>query len=180
MRPSLENFPRIKKVLRIECALDLAHDFKQLVAELVAHVFGARDADAVLGGERAFELSHQRGGLIGDLPEFFQIGGTVQIEHRTHVKQSARGVSVITRFQPERFHDRLQSAHIIGQLRRANGGVFDERDRFGRADAAGQKRETGFAHRPDQIHLRWVASKFSCAARAFCDCKIDNRSATSS
>ena len=66
-----ENFPRIKNVLRIECAFDLAQDFEQLVAELVAHILGARDADAVLGGERTFELTHQRGGLICDLPEFF-------------------------------------------------------------------------------------------------------------
>src|SRR5207302_5494517 len=38
-----ENFPRIKNVLRIECALNLAQDFKQLVTQLVTHILGARD-----------------------------------------------------------------------------------------------------------------------------------------
>src|SRR5262249_9652106 len=99
-----ENFPRIENVLWIKCALDLAQDFKQLVAELVAHVFGARDADTVLGGERTLELSHQRGGLISDLPEFFQIGCTVQIEHRPDMQQSAGSMSVVTCLQTERFH----------------------------------------------------------------------------
>ena len=49
-----------------------AHHLEQLLAELLAHVFRARDADAVLGGERTFELPHQRRRLIGDLAEFFQ------------------------------------------------------------------------------------------------------------
>src|SRR5947208_15820229 len=84
-----ENFSRIENVLRIECTLDLAQDFKQFVAELVAHVFGARDADPVLGGERTFELPHQRGGLIGDLPEFSHVGSATSNEHRTDMAQRA-------------------------------------------------------------------------------------------
>ena len=69
----LENFSGIENVFRVEGSFDLAQYVEQLVAELIAHVFGARDADAVLGRERTFELPHKRGGLIGDLPEFFQI-----------------------------------------------------------------------------------------------------------
>ena len=155
-----EKFPRIKNVLRIECALNLAQDFEELVAELIAHVFGARDADTVLGGERTFELPHQRRGLISDLPEFFQIGRPMQIEHRPDMQQSAGSMAVVTRLQPERFHDRLQSAHVFGQLRRAHRSVFNECDRLCWPNAAGQKRETRFAHRPDQIHLRRVAQNF--------------------
>src|SRR5438552_4777434 len=108
------NFPRIKNVLWIEQVFDLSQYPKQLVAELVVHVFGARDADAVLGGERTFELPHQRGGLIGDLPEFVQIGRAVHVENWSHMKQSAGSVTVVTRFQPEWLHDRLQPAHVFG------------------------------------------------------------------
>ena len=108
-----ENFPAVEDVLRIEHALDLAQDPEQVVAELIVHVLGARDADAVLGGERPFELSHQCGGLIGNLPEFFQVARGMQIENRAHVKQSAGGVPVVTRLQAERFHNRLQSAHVF-------------------------------------------------------------------
>ena len=84
----------------------------------------------------------------------------MQIEHRPDVKESAGGVAVITRLQTERCHDRLQSAHVFRQLRRANRGVFNECDRLGRTDAASQKREAGFAHRPDQVHLRWIGQNF--------------------
>jgi len=61
-----------------------------------------------------FELAHQRGGLIGDEPEFSQIVRAVEIENGTDMKQTARGVSVVTRFQSERFHNRLQTADVIG------------------------------------------------------------------
>ena len=100
-----ENFSRIKNVFRIERIFDCAHHTEQLVPELLAHVFGARDTDTVLGGERAFELPNQRGGLIRDLSKLFQIGRAMQIEHRSHVQQPGGGVAVITRLQAKRLHD---------------------------------------------------------------------------
>src|SRR5437762_10151331 len=75
--PIRENFSRVENIFGIKCAFDFAHHLQQLIAKLVAHIFGARDADAVLCGERTFELTHQRGSFICDLPEFFQIGGAV-------------------------------------------------------------------------------------------------------
>src|SRR5262245_40473583 len=100
-----ENFSRIESILRIEHEFDFAHHLEQLVAKLVAHIFGARDAYAVLGRERTFELTHQRGSFIGDLPEFFQIGGTVHIEHRSHMQKSAGRMAVVARRQSQRFHN---------------------------------------------------------------------------
>ena len=85
--PIRENFSRVENIFGIERAFDFAHHLQQLIAKLVAHIFGARDADAVLGGERTFELTHQRGSFIRDLPEFFQIGGAVHIEHRSHMQE---------------------------------------------------------------------------------------------
>src|SRR5437660_5282087 len=41
-----ENFSRIENVFGIERAFDFAHHLQQLIAKLVAHIFGARDADA--------------------------------------------------------------------------------------------------------------------------------------
>ena len=49
--PYLENFSRVENIFGIERAFDFAHHFEQLIAKLVAHIFGASDADAVLGGE---------------------------------------------------------------------------------------------------------------------------------
>jgi hypothetical protein len=76
------------------------------------------------------------------------------------MQQSAGSVPVIARFQSERLHDGLQTAHVLRQLRRANSSVFNERDRLRWPDATGQKRETRFAHRPDKIHLRWIGQDF--------------------
>jgi hypothetical protein len=55
--PIRENFSRVENILGIERAFDFAHHLQQLIAKLVAHIFGARDAHAVLGGERTFELT---------------------------------------------------------------------------------------------------------------------------
>src|SRR5262245_9875967 len=109
-----ENLSRIENVLRIERAFDFAHHLEQLIAKLVAHIFGTRDTHAMLGGERTFELSHQCGSFVGDLAEFFEIAGAVHIEHRSHVQKSAGSMSVITRRQSERFHNRLQTTHVFG------------------------------------------------------------------
>ena len=84
----------------------------------------------------------------------------MQIQNGTNVEQTAGGVTIITRLQTERFHDRFQTTHVIGQLGWANGCIFDKRNRFCRPDAAGQKRETGFAHQPNQTHLRWIGKNF--------------------
>src|SRR5437763_3240781 len=47
----LKNFSWIENAFRIERSLDLAHYSEQLIAELLAHVFRARDANTVLGGK---------------------------------------------------------------------------------------------------------------------------------
>src|SRR4029077_16700220 len=83
--PSGKNLSRIENVFRIEDSLDLAHYSEQLISELLLHVFGAHDPDTVLGGKRAFELPHQRRSLICDLPKFFKIVCTMQVEHWAHV-----------------------------------------------------------------------------------------------
>ena len=56
----------------VELAEDFAHHVEQS-AELIGHVFGSGDTDAVFGRERSFELFYQGGGLIGDLSKLFEI-----------------------------------------------------------------------------------------------------------
>src|SRR5437588_745295 len=53
-----------------------------------------------------------------------------RVENGPDMEQAARGMSVVARFQSERFHDRLQPADVIGQLHGTNRCVFNERDRF--------------------------------------------------
>src|SRR5260370_7414786 len=96
-------------------------------------------------------MADERGSLIGYQPELSQIVRTMEIENGPDMEQAARGMSVVARFQSEGFHDRLQPADVIGQLRRTNRCVFNERDRFRWTDAAGQKGNAGFAHPPNEI-----------------------------
>src|SRR5438046_10182207 len=46
---SAENFSRIHPAEGIDNAFDFAHRYEQIVAQLFAHVFGARDTDTMLG-----------------------------------------------------------------------------------------------------------------------------------
>ena len=96
--------------------------------------------------------------MIRNEPKLSQIVRRVKIENRAHVQQTARGVAVVTRFEPERAYDRLQTANVIRQLRGPHRRVFDERDRFCRTDAAGHERKSGFAHHPNEIHFMRVAA----------------------
>src|SRR5207253_7870640 len=84
----------------------------------------------------------------------------MQNEKWSYMKQNACRVSLIARIQAKWFHDRLQSAYVFGQLRGTNGGVFNKRDGFRRANATGQKRETRLAHRPDKVHLSYIDENF--------------------
>ena len=109
---SAENLSRIHPVPRIENAFDLAHRSEQFVAQLFAHVFRARDPDAVLGRERTFELFHQRRGLVRDLVKLFQIFRAMKIEHRPNMQKPAGGMAIIGSFEAERLHDCFQPAHV--------------------------------------------------------------------
>src|SRR5436309_1773089 len=84
----------------------------------------------------------------------------MQIQNWSYVKQTARRMAIVARLQAKGFYDRLQSAYVFEQLSGTNGGVFYKRDGFRRPNATGQKRETRFADRPDQIHLRCIGENF--------------------
>ena len=157
-----ENFSGIKNIFWIERIFDSTHDVQQFIAELFVHILGACDADAVFRGKRAAKLPNECRCFVRHSSKLFQITSLMQIQHRSHVQQSARGMSVVTCFEPQRFHDRFQSRDICRQLRRTNRRVLDERDRFCRADTTGQKRQTRLAHRPNEIHLGGLRQNF-CA-----------------
>src|SRR5689334_16360084 len=94
-----KNFSGIENVFRIKGVLDLAHHIQKRVAQLVAHVFGARYADTVLSRKRTSELPNKHGGLIGNQSILSQILRRVQIQDRPDVKQTAGGVAVVTRLE---------------------------------------------------------------------------------
>src|SRR6185312_12473525 len=48
LAPICKNFSRVENILGIERAFDFAHHLQQLIAKLVAHIFGARDAHTML------------------------------------------------------------------------------------------------------------------------------------
>src|SRR4029077_470743 len=66
-----QDFARVENVFWIKSLFDLAHESEQFVAELLPHVIGARDPDAVLRRKRTLELPNERRRLISDEAEFF-------------------------------------------------------------------------------------------------------------
>ncbi len=71
----------IEHVVRVKGVLDLLHQAIQFIADLGFQKFRARDADAMFARQRTLELGNEHGDFIGDLPEFLQIIGPLQIEH---------------------------------------------------------------------------------------------------
>src|SRR5438309_5622428 len=97
----------------IEIMCNLTHHSEQHVDQMFSNVYGASDADAVLGRERTFKFLHQRGSLVRDLAKFSQIFGAMEIEHRPDMQKPARGMAIIGSFKAQRVHYCLQPAHIL-------------------------------------------------------------------
>ena len=92
--PVADDFAGVEEVVGIKRLFDLAHDPIKLLANLFAEKFGAGDAHAVFGGEGTLELNHEGRDFIGDLAEFFQILGAVQIQDGPHMQKAGGGVTV--------------------------------------------------------------------------------------
>ena len=71
-RPSPIIFPGLKRFFGSKERL-ISRITSSNSADLLGHVFRARDADAMLGGERSFELPDERRDFIRDLPILFQV-----------------------------------------------------------------------------------------------------------
>ena len=69
----MNDFARVKEIMRVEGRFDFGHDVQKIFAELFAHEFGARHAHAMFARQRAFELQNQRGYLVRELAEFLKV-----------------------------------------------------------------------------------------------------------
>src|SRR6187551_749594 len=67
-------------------------------------------------------------------------------------------MAVVADLQSKRPHDRLKPRDVFRQLRGTDRRVFDERDGFSRSGSSREKREAGFAHRPNKIHFDLVGA----------------------
>src|SRR5262245_26166149 len=108
------DFAGIEKVVGIESRFDFGHNAEQTFTNLLRHVFRSRDTDAMLAGEGAIELLNQRGELVAQLAEFFDIVVRVQIQNRANVEESGGSVAVVGSLKAERGHDGLQAANEGG------------------------------------------------------------------
>src|SRR5438093_11715214 len=103
------------------------------------HVFGPRDAYAMFGRKRTFELAHDGGNLVTNLAKFFQVLSAVEVEDGTDMEQSGRSMAVKAGHDAMRLQNRLQRRYIIRKAFGSNSGVLDASDRLGSSFAAGEQ-----------------------------------------
>ena len=101
----VDDLARIHDPIGIEEALDAEGGLDQLRSELRLDVFGARQPDAVLGGQRSVETATQIRHLVRYLPQFHDVPGLVKIEDRPDVQLARRGVAVERGLETEGFED---------------------------------------------------------------------------
>jgi len=109
-----------------------------------------RQAVAVLAGERAVEIEHEIGDLVGDRGHFFNLALALQVDQRADVHAADGAMAVVARRRVVPSENFPEARDEFRQLRRIDGGVFDEGDRLLVALDAEQKAETGLAHAPDR------------------------------
>ena len=151
--PVGDDLAGIEQVVRVEGLLDFLHHVEKFLADLRRQKFRARNANAVFTRERAFELGDQRGNCVGNLPEFPEIAGALQIQHRPDVQQPRRRVTVIGSRHTRLLHELLQVGNVGRQILRTHRCVLDEAGGLRVALAAGQQGQASLAHRPHEIRL---------------------------
>ena len=159
-------FPGLKRLFGVEGVFDLPHQRGTVPGRSgPGEIRCGRCPRRVPPAMRAFELRDQRGDLIGDLPEFFQVVRAMQIQHGADVQQPAGRVAVKRRLDADPRHQLLQPGNIGGQILRAHRRVFDEARGLRIAFAAGEQGEAGFAHGPDQRNFAFGFAGSSGAGR---------------
>ena len=140
-----KNLAGIHERLRVELALDARHELEQFRPEVLAHELGARHAHAVFRRKRPLELERERAYALGQLPKLLDVRRVVHIHNRAHMQQAAGSVAIEGRLQPHGLHQGQQAAHVVGQLRRGHGHVFNARRGLRVSLATGQQRQARLA-----------------------------------
>ncbi len=141
----------IEDALRVEGPLHLAERLVERRAEHLLVEGAAHQAVAVLARERAAELEHEIGDIVGDGLELRQALGGLEVDDRPDVQAADRGVRVDAGVRaPPRDH-LPEARDVVAQPLGRHRRVLDERDGFGIAFHAHRQAERRL---PDVPHPR--------------------------
>ena len=114
-----------------------------------SRIGAAGAAVAVLAGDRAAELQHEIGDLVGDRPHLLHPARNLEVDHRTDVQAAHRAVAVVGADGVVLGEDLLEARDERRQVPRLDAGVLHEGDRLLVALHAEQQAEPGLAQVPD-------------------------------
>ena len=138
----------VEEGLRVEGAL---HGAKRLVQRRAEHLLvecAAHQAVAVLARQRAAELQHQIGDVVGNRLELRHAGRGLEVDDRAHVQAADRGVRVDAGDGAVAGDQLLEARDVVAQPLGRHRGVLDERDRLGVALHRHRQPERRLAHVP--------------------------------
>ena len=99
--------------------------------EHLLHERAAHEAVAMLAGERAAELEHEVGDVVGERLERPHAFGGLHVDHGPHVQAADRRVGVDAGGGAVPADDREKPVDVVAQPFGRDRGVLDERDRLG-------------------------------------------------
>src|SRR5262249_16586361 len=108
-----------------------------------------RPAVAVLAGDRAVELHHEIGDLVGDLPHLLEAPRRLETDGRSDVQASDRAVAVVRTVHLVPGEDLAEARDELREMPPVDGGVLDEGQRLGIAVRAEEQAEPRLAQLPD-------------------------------
>ena len=130
-RRRVDDLAGIEDALRVERALDRAERLVQHRAEHLLHERAAHEAVAVLARQRAAELEHEIGDVVGDGFELPHALFGLQVHHRPDVQAADRRVRVHAGATCRGAATSCEKpVDVVAQLLGRHGGVLDEGERL--------------------------------------------------
>ena len=154
--------------MRIERPLDGAERLVEHRPEHLLHERAAHQAVAVLARQRAAELEHEVGDVVGDRLELLHALLGLQVDDRPHVQAADRGVRVDAGRRAVPRDDGEEALDVVAQLLGRDRRVLDERERLGVVLHRHRQAERGFAQAPDARLCRRGRARGDSDSRSLC------------
>ena len=127
----VDDLAGVEQSRRVERALDGPERLVELGTEHPLHERPAHQPVAVLAGERAAELEHQLGDVVGDGLELPDPRRGLHVDDGAYVQAADRGVRIDPGGAAVALHDVQEPGDVVAQPRRRHRGVLDEGDALG-------------------------------------------------
>ena len=141
----VNDFAGVEQSFRIKVLLDLFKVGCHARPEHLLMEFRSHHPVAVFAGVRTFVSGHKIKTLLGDCPHCFNVFVQFEVQNRSHMQASYRGVGVPCALGPVSGEDIGQPSGILGKIRQFDGTVFYKRNRFPLVLHRHHDVETGFS-----------------------------------